>query len=576
MDSKAFLENYKKIYEEYIAFIDNGINKNVLKADEIVNDYLNELSVGNYSLKSYKAKIIRNEQEHMQNTNDITEASNICLNNLNELFDYFFKEYSSIRMNKTYVYKERDLKSILLDLKKEKQEFLIKRTNHEKDIQAKEKEFDSSIEELKNLYNGKLDGIKEKLYNDLLDNKDDYMHSYLEDEQKLLDVDEKSQIKEIKKSINTKIIKGLEKEFEFKHSACENLEVVETEFNEKLESAYIEYNKQLHDRYKMVNSFDLKLEELDLNISEKEELYDEDFIIDINNKLYDYQNDFNQLCIRHLSDINNATEDNVDNKLLSYNLSLIYYYNIINKVIKDNCYDEFVVIIDNIINELNLNKAKYLNLLDKLKADELSKKNILKSKVEVVYDRQGKDLFVENVVTSLGRFYTNLYKQIDLFYMTYAKTFTLASFDIINKYNNVVESKISDVKDVYLLNKVDYHLFDLSFMNFDSDITNLNSLQETIKHNFESFNSLNKEYNLKAVSEREDKKNLIKEDYKQRIANVRSNHKNSKAKIEAELAKKIDAIKKEYKLKLIDIKKSTRNRISNAEKLLKESKKYLA
>ena len=193
-----------------------------------------------------------------------------------------------------------------------------------------------------------------------------------------------------------------------------------------------------------------------------------------------------------------------------------------------------------------------------------------------MYDRQGKDLFVENVVTSLGRFYTNLYKQIDLFYMTYAKTFTIASFDIINKYNNVVESKISEVKDVYLLNKVDYHLFDLSFMNFDSDITNLNSLQETIKHNFESFNRLNKEYNLKDVSEREDKKNLIKEDYKQRIANVRSNHKNSKAKIEAELAKKIDAIKKEYKLKLIDIKKSTRNRISNAEKLLKESKKYLA
>ena len=87
---------------------------------------------------------------------------------------------------------------------------------------------------------------------------------------------------------------------------------------------------------------------------------------------------------------------------------------------------------------------------------------------------------------------------------------------------------------------------------------------------------MNKEYNLKVVSEREAKKNLIKEDYKQRIANVRSNHKNSKAKIEAELAKKIDAIKKEYKLKLIDIKKSTRNRISNAEKLLKESKKYLA
>ena len=64
MDSKAFLDNYKRIYDEYIGFIENGINKNVIKADEIVNDYLNELATGNYSLKSYKAKIIRNEQEH--------------------------------------------------------------------------------------------------------------------------------------------------------------------------------------------------------------------------------------------------------------------------------------------------------------------------------------------------------------------------------------------------------------------------------------------------------------------------------------------------------------------------------
>ena len=128
MDSKAFLDNYKRIYDEYIGFIENGINKNVIKADEIVNDYLNELATGNYSLKSYKAKIIRNEQEHLQNSQDINESSDMFLNNVNELYDYFFKEYLKESKKTSYVYKDRDLKTILSELKKEKQEYLIKTT----------------------------------------------------------------------------------------------------------------------------------------------------------------------------------------------------------------------------------------------------------------------------------------------------------------------------------------------------------------------------------------------------------------------------------------------------------------
>lgn len=575
MDSKAFLDNYKRIYDEYIGFIENGINKNVIKADEIVNDYLNELATGNYSLKSYKAKIIRNEQEHLQNPQDIKEASDMFLNNVNELYDYFFKEYLNVSKSTSYVYKDRDLKTILSDLKKEKQEYLIKRTTQEKEIQSKEKEFENSLEELSNLYNGKLDAIKEKLYNDLTDNKDDYMHSYLEDEQKLLDVDEKSLIKEIKKSIYEKIIKGLEKEFEYKYSACENLEVIETEFNEKLENAHIEYNKQLYERYKLINSFDLKLDELDLNIEEKEKLYDEDYVINISNKLYNYQKKFSELCLLHCDEINKTTEED-NSELFVYNLALIYYYNIINKLINDNYYDEFVVIIDSIIDELNTNLIKYLELIKKLNDEETSKKNLLKSKLEVIYDRKEKDLFIDNVVTSLGRFYSNLYKQIDLFYMTYAKTQTIVSFEIIKKYNEIIDKKIIDVKNKYLLNKVNYSLFDLDYMNFDSDLTGLNEFQKSIRNEFVELNKLNDENNKQIVKEYEYKKNIIKNNYALKVQNVRSTHKASDDNITNELEKKIDVIKKEYKAKLNNIKKSTRNRISNAEKILKESKKYLA
>lgn len=575
MDSKAFLDNYKRIYDEYIGFIENGINKNVIKADEIVNDYLNELATGNYSLKSYKAKIIRNEQEHLQNSQDINESSDVFLNNVNELYDYFFKEYLKESKTTSYVYKDRDLKTILSELKKEKQEYLIKRTTQEKEIQSKEKEFENTLDELTNLYNGKLDAIKEKLYNDLADNKDDYMHSYLEDEQKLLDVDEKALIKEIKKNIKEKIIKGLEKEYEYKHSACENLEVIETEFNEKLETAHIEYNKQLYERYKLVNSLDLKLDEIDLKIEEKEKLYDEDYVINISNKLHNYQKKFSELCLLHCNEINNVTEED-NNKLFVYNLALIYYYNIINKLINDNYYDEFVVIIDSIIDELNTNLIKYLELIKKLNDEEANKKNLLKSKLEVIYDRQGKDLFIDNVITSLGRFYSNLYKQMNLFYMTYAKTQTIVSFGIINKYNEIIDKKIVEVKNKYLLNKVNYSLFDLDYMNFDSDLTGMNEVQKSIRNELIELNKLNEEKNQNIVKEYESKKNIIKNNYALKVQNVRNTHKDSDNNITNELAKKIETIKKEYKTKLNNIKKSTRNRISNAEKLLKESKKYLS
>ena len=51
--------------------------------------------------------------------------------------------------------------------------------------------------------------------------------------------------------------------------------------------------KQLFDKYKLVNSYDLKLEELNLNIKEKEELYEEDYIININNNISNLYVDYN-------------------------------------------------------------------------------------------------------------------------------------------------------------------------------------------------------------------------------------------------------------------------------------------
>ncbi len=582
MDSKTFLENYKKIYAEYIAFIDGGINKNVLKAEEIVSEYLTEVEARNYSLKSYKAKIIRNEQEHLQNDNDIMETSNVTLNNYEELFNYYFKEYlNELSNSKTYVHRDRDLRVVQLDTRKEKQEFLIKRTTQEKDVQNKEKDKENAINEVKSVYNGKIEAIKEKLYNDLADNKDEYMHSYLEDERKLLDVDEKNQILEIKKTINQKIIKGLEKEYEFKISACETLESTEIEFNEKLEETEIDFDKQINDKHILLCSYDYKLDSLDLILSEKEELFDVDYLIKINKKLYDYQIEYSDILINHCEYINNANDNTVENKLMVLDIALMQFYHIILKLIKKNVYDSFILVIDNIINEIKQNKIKFVKYFDDLTKDEGCKKQALESKLNELYDRQGKEPFIQNVITSLGRFYTNLYKQIDLFYMTYAKTLTKLGYLIIDKYDELIEDKLGHIKDDYLFKVVDYKLFDLSYCKFVNDLSEINrysSIDEyslVIRNNIKQNNIISKENYDQALAKLNENKQIIINNYDLKKKNLEMNHNLAEKQIKNDLSKKLETIKKDYKNKQLEIKKCTRNRISNAEKLLKESKKHL-
>ena len=86
MDYKTFLNKYKKTYDQFFKYATDGINKNVLKADEIVTSYLEDISKGSYSLKSYKAKIIRNEQEHHQNDDEKEEKNKEIID-----FDILFK-----------------------------------------------------------------------------------------------------------------------------------------------------------------------------------------------------------------------------------------------------------------------------------------------------------------------------------------------------------------------------------------------------------------------------------------------------------------------------------------------------
>lgn len=585
MDSKAFLENYKKLYDNYIAFIESGINKNVLKADEIVNDYLSELSNNNYSLKSYKAKIIRNEQEHIQNANEINDISLNMYNNLIELFNYYYTEYKSELANSnSYVNKEKDLKAILLDTKKDKQEVLIKRTAQEKDIQSKEKEFDSLINEIKSIYNGKLDSIKEKLSNDLFDNKANYTHSYSEDERKLLDVDDKPTINSLKKSINKKIIDGLEKEYEYKVNACESLESVEIEFEEKLEKAFIDYETNLCNKNVSIASFDQKLEVIDSILEEKEKIYDVDYLMKVNNKLYDYKIALSEILIKHSELMNIELDNTSENKSFIFDIALIYYYHLIINLIEENCYNQYILIIENIINEIKNNKVKYLTNIKELKEKEEKQKSDLFNALNECYNKNSKEAFIENVITSLGRFYKNLFNQIDSFNLGYVKTYTLLSFEIIKLLDDINTSKkIGKLSNELYLNVVNYKLFDLDFCNYKKSINEIEGINySSLDEYIDSVKSKNNDI-IKITKQYCDDENKRYETIKSEITvfgeynktNINQKYENIIKEIQNNLVKKINTIKKDSKKKVLEIKKSTKNRISSAEKSLKEAKKQI-
>ena len=585
MDSKAFLENYKKLYDNYIAFIESGINKNVLKADEIVNDYLSELSNNNYSLKSYKAKIIRNEQEHIQNANEINDISLNMYNNLIELFNYYYTEYKSELANSnSYVNKEKDLKAILLDTKKDKQEVLIKRTAQEKDIQSKEKEFDSLINEIKSIYNGKLDSIKEKLSNYLFDNKANYTHSYSEDERKLLDVDDKPTINSLKKSINKKIIDGLEKEYEYKVNACESLESVEIEFEEKLEKAFIDYETNLCNKNVSIASFDQKLEVIDSILEEKEKIYDVDYLMKVNNKLYDYKIALSEILIKHSELMNIELDNTSENKSFIFDIALIYYYHLIINLIEENCYNQYILIIENIINEIKNNKVKYLTNIKELKEKEEKQKSDLFNALNECYNKNSKEAFIENVITSLGRFYKNLFNQIDSFNLGYVKTYTLLSFEIIKLLDDINTSKkIGKLSNELYLNVVNYKLFDLDFCNYKKSINEIEGINySSLDEYIDSVKSKNNDI-IKITKQYCDDENKRYETIKSEITvfgeynktNINQKYENIIKEIQNNLVKKINTIKKDSKKKVLEIKKSTKNRISSAEKSLKEAKKQI-
>lgn len=589
MDYKTFLEKYKIIYEQYFSYIDAAINKNVLKGDEIVSDYLEEIGNGNYSLKSYKAKIIRNEQEHHQNSHEIRTCSEDAKEEYKSLFTQYFEGYSKqFNTVNTFPNSEKEIKNILSTNRKEKQELLNRKTSTEREIAQKTKEFEFQSTEKENNYKDRCQQIMNNLSYDLNKIKDECALSYLEDEGKLLETEDISVIKELKNHITLKRREGLSKEKDLKIKVCKDLELQEIECQSDILNHNFEFKEYLFEKNCYLKSINYKLSVLDVSSKQKESMYELDKINQFYSKLYDDECKFCDMVKMH----NNYIAKKLDSleayrsvdKTFIFDISIINYYYFLINLKNINYYDELIIIINFMIKEIENNKNKVLDLYYKIDNSKLKKINELKLALVDYKNKDSKDSnngFIDNVVNSLCRFYDNLIKQIDdIYYAYFCLLMDVFSHILISHNEGLPEHKIKrlssdlisvyskyDYKDISAFGYLDYPASDNAFIK-DSNLNTItiSDYEITIDNNLKCYAEMCKDKYQKNKSDIEQKINYVNQEYMLTYKKMESQF--SKTERNDKILNELDERNHKKALNKInmDCKKNTRNKISSVNK----------
>lgn len=589
MDYETFLNSYRILYEDYISQIDMAINKNVLKGDEIVNDYLSEARNGNYSLKSYKAKIIRNEQEHHQNDQDIEKKSQQEKLNLSKIALGYFDDYKLLDKSKyESPNRNKDLKIILQDLWREKQELQNKKTNLEKEliqlkkdyeIQSKtqEKNTKLAIKNLKNRFKTTFDSIT-----------NDTGNKYYSYEIKLLSSNDSNEIKELKTSISNIRKEGLEKKKILEMGICKEIDedlinyINETE-NNKLN--YLTINNQ---KKKEIIDIESRLSNIELTIKEKSKNYDfeqrKKYIQDYNEciyKLCERLNLHNEFLKKSFSEYDDYA------KLFLFEILKINYNYLMYLFLENDEIEDLIYFVKEVISEIDNEKNKLIDLWSNTRKSFNEKKDALLNVLENYKgtDEQSTYEFTTNVITSIERFYDNLYVQIDMCYTEYFKFMMDACNKFLSEYGKIKNMEYKLLPAEYFNDYTEYNYGDVAAygykkLNNKSMIESglANSLEEYYNRKLKNINYL-KQRQIKISNVKRKEIDLkIKEANKDFLKIRKANlHKyDSECKKNAKEHKKITKKhNKDLNKRLYNNKKNTKLKAFSAEKSYKRMLKTL-
>lgn len=463
MDYKSLVQQFNKLDSEITSYIKDRTQRNMLRGNSIVEDYYESLRNNEYSIKSFKAKIIQNEMEHRRTTEDFNKMVDASYLKVDEIVDKCFDNYlESLKDLNLSVTKIQDLRDYKLLKKRSRQDVINRINSSNKDFQQQlnldKEELKAKIKEQNDLI-----GIENrKLKIDLNKLNEQVLKSYSKTELELLNCDDKNEIRKFKEEIKSKRFEGLNQEYEIKMKAYLDLknkkEAFENEIKEfKLSECKKNYNVKLQ-----AAQYQLQIKEIELQLEGRDLEYDFEY----KKKRYD--------LIRNSKLIFVSLAKNHNNLLYKYELSkfdyeseikfliafvLIKLYQIQIALCEQNIFDPMIIFIENILAMNKTNNEEYENIVKTIKKDLSNGIDKLKLGLHDISlaakARVSKDELEENVISSIERYYNNITAEVSFFNESLLGIFAYFIKKFGDKYFEITGKNLF-VNDKYLFMNSNY------------------------------------------------------------------------------------------------------------------------
>ena len=588
MDYKTLVHDFNQNRKELVEFITLRNKRNISRCDEMVSLYVSQMATGDYSIKSYKAKIIHNELDCNHAIRDVIAVKDKAIAKITDLINNYFLEYLDSREDENFAkQKAKDTRDYVNDNRRQKHDVLLKKNNIDKDFNAKTKELENEKKEKLDSYNEKVNSLKMRLVSDLKRLNEKTIKDYSEFELALLDEVNKNEIKALKEKIKDIRRESIDEEYKIKMDTYEEILNEELTFTKSYQEFIYELEKYRKEMKESLARLECDNDLLTIDSEYQDKIYDLKYQKKANDNLKGEIDKFTSLVSDHNEFVKvdyNEHDYNTNEKMFVYNLAELKLYSLLIKIHKDNRCDPLALFLSYLASVIEKEKETYLLMTSEMKPFRDNKVSELVTALDGFTPnpkkKQTKEELTDNVVESLDRYFENYEKEIDFYNVIDSDLLYTTVKAIIDGYNsklntNNVESYLDIVTNY---NYVDMASYGYKLEEEKTEVAegevvipkeellkkNLEELISSYKSSYEAENSrltslideLNKDKEQKDATTKkacEDKINLYNEEYKETV------EKNKKELLEKEK----------------EVVKATSKSKDKAKKLLLENKKAL-
>ena len=446
MDYKSFTSEFDILKNKLFGFINKKNKANIERASDIVDGYLSEIKEGQYSLKSYKAKIIHNELEHTKTKKEFNILIEEINNDTNNLFKLYFEEYlKEVKNELTSPTKEQDIKDYTNSRRKARLDVINKKNALERDSNDKLKELESQLNQKQKEFSDKQSDFRVKLQNEINKLNEKVIKDYSPFETELVEINDKKEANIVKEKIKAIRLNGLNEEYQIKVKSYDEFNQDKKNFINDTNNILYEEEKVKCDKEKKLIEFDAKLKKIDLQLDNHEHNYD---AITENKNISNCYEEIDELVRlikmsnEYIISFNNR--DTLDllyaDKIFILDFAVLNLDYILVFVRRNNVYDSLAKIIIDIIAFIRKIKESIVGLI---RDENMRHKEYRNNLYEVLKDydpnsrKVTKEEFLENVLTSLDRYYDNFFNEVF--------DFVRCAFDYVIMVNNIIRDNLNNL-----------------------------------------------------------------------------------------------------------------------------------